>query len=228
MRILLVEDDSALGLAVRDYLLRESYAVDWVTRLGAARACLPGNYVCVVLDLGLPDGDGLSLLPALRALPVPPAVLILTARDRLSDRIRGLDAGADDYLVKPFDLPEVSARLRALARRRAGRRTPNIEIGRLRIDPATRVVMLDGTKVEMSAHEYSLLMALVEHPGNILSRRQLEDAIYTMDEGATSNVIEVYISRLRRKLGKDAIRTARGYGYQWGCAGEGQDQAGDT
>jgi DNA-binding response OmpR family regulator len=228
MRILLVEDDSALGLAVRDYLLRESYVVDWVQRLGAARACLPGDYVCVVLDLGLPDGNGLSLLPAMRALPEPPAVLILTARDRLSDRIRGLDAGADDYLVKPFDLPEVSARLRALARRRAGRRSPTIEIGTLRIDPATRVVMLDGTIVAMSAHEYSLLMALVEHPGNVLSRKQLEDAIYTMDEGATSNVIEVYVSRLRRKLGKDAIRTARGYGYQWGCAGEGQDQAGDT
>ena len=224
MRIMLVEDDPALGLAVQEYLVRESYAVDWVQRLGAARACLPGDYVCVVLDLGLPDGDGLSLLPALRALPEPPAVLILTARDRLSDRIRGLDAGADDYLVKPFDLPEVSARLRALARRRAGRRAPDIEIGRLRIDPARRVVLLDGTIVEMSAHEYSLLMALVEHPGNVLSRKQLEEAIYTMDEGATSNVIEVYVSRLRRKLGKDAIRTVRGYGYQWGCAGWDPDQ----
>ena len=228
MRILLVEDDSALGLAVRDFLVRESYAVDWVQRLGAARACLPGDYVCVVLDLGLPDGDGLSLLPALRALPEPPAVLILTARDRLSDRIRGLDAGADDYLVKPFDLPEVAARLRALARRRAGRRTPNIEIGGLRVDPATRIVLLDGAKVDMSAHEYSLLMALVEHPGNILSRKQLEDAIYTMDEGAASNVIEVYVSRLRRKLGKDAIRTARGYGYRWGRAGEGHEHKGDA
>ena len=228
MRILLVEDDSALGLAVRDYLVRESNVVDWVQRLGAARACLPGDYVCVVLDLGLPDGDGLSLLPALRALPEPPAVLVLTARDRLSDRIRGLDAGADDYLVKPFDLPEVTARLRALARRRAGRRAPDIEIGRLRIDPARRVVLLDGTIVEMSAHEYSLLMALVEHPGNVLSRRQLEDAIYTMDEGAASNVIEVYVSRLRRKLGKDAIRTVRGYGYQWGCAGRIPDQDDDA
>jgi len=228
MRILLVEDDSALGLAVRDFLVRESYAVDWVQRLGAARACLPGDYVCVVLDLGLPDGDGLSLLPALRALPEPPAVLILTARDRLSDRIRGLDAGADDYLVKPFDLPEVAARLRALARRRAGRRTPEIEIGGLRVDPATRVVLLDGAKVDISAHEYSLLMALVEHPGNVLSRKQLEDAIYTMDEGAASNVIEVYVSRLRRKLGKDAIRTARGYGYRWGRAGEGHEQKGDA
>ena len=228
MRIMLVEDDPALGLAVQEYLVRESYAVDWVQRLGAARACLPGDYVCVVLDLGLPDGDGLSLLPALRALPEPPAVLILTARDRLSDRIRGLDAGADDYLVKPFDLPEVSARLRALARRRAGRKAPDIEIGRLRIDPARRVVLLDGTIVEMSAHEYSLVMALLEHPGNVLSRKQLEDAIYTMDEGAASNVIEVYVSRLRRKLGKDAIRTVRGYGYQWGCAGRASDQDDDA
>jgi two-component system OmpR family response regulator len=224
MRVLLVEDDSALGLAVRDYLLQESYAVDWVQRLGAARACLPGDYVCVVLDLGLPDGDGLSLLPTLRSIPAPPPVLILTARDRLSDRIRGLDAGADDYLVKPFDLPELAARLRALARRRAGRRAPNIEIGNLCIDPATRIVTLDGSVVEMSAQEYALLMAFVEHPGILLSRKQLEDAIYTLDQGASSNVIEVYVSRLRRKLGRDAIRTARGYGYQWGCAGNGKGE----
>jgi DNA-binding response OmpR family regulator len=222
MRILLVEDDAALGLAVRDYLLQQSYAVDWVQRLGGARACLPGDYVCVVLDLGLPDGDGLSLLPALRALCGPPPVLVLTARDRLSDRIRGLDAGADDYLVKPFDLPELAARLRALTRRRSGRRAPHIDVGRLRIDPATRVVLLDQAAVEMSAQEYALLMAFVEHPGHVLSRRQLEDAIYALDGGTTSNVIEVYVSRLRRKLGRDAIRTARGYGYQWGCAGDPQ------
>jgi two-component system OmpR family response regulator len=225
MRILLVEDDAALGAAVRDYLLRESYAVDWVQRLGGARACLPGGYVCVVLDLGLPDGDGLSLLPALRAQPEPPPVLILTARDRLSDRIRGLDAGADDYLVKPFDLAELAARLRALARRRSGRHGPDIEVGRLRIVPATRVVTLDGAVVDLSAREYAVLMAFMEHPGHLLSRKQLEEAIYTLDdEGAASNVIEVYVSRLRRKLGRDAIRTARGYGYQWGCAGDGQHE----
>jgi two-component system, OmpR family, response regulator len=216
MRILLVEDDPALGLAVRDFLAREAYAVDWVERLGAARACLPGDYACVVLDLGLPDGDGLALLPALRRLAAPPPVLILTARDRLTDRIRGLDAGADDYLVKPFDLPELAARLRALARRRVGQRAPTIEVGNLRIDPATRTVTLDGSVVETSAQEYALLLALVQRPGNVLSRKQLEDTIYPLDQGATSNVIEVYVSRLRRKLGRDAIRTVRGHGYRWG------------
>jgi two-component system OmpR family response regulator len=221
MRILLVEDDPALGQAVRDYLTQETYAVDWAERLGAARACLPGDYACVVLDLGLPDGDGLSLLPDLRRLAAPPSVLILTARDRLTDRIRGLDAGADDYLVKPFDLSELAARLRALARRRVGRRAPTIEVGSLAIDPSTRRVTLDGAVVETSAQEYALLLAFLEHPGNVLSRKQLEDAIYPFDQGAASNVIEVYVSRLRRKFGRDAIRTVRGYGYRWGRAGEG-------
>jgi two-component system OmpR family response regulator len=222
MRILLVEDDRALGLAVRDFLIKEAYAVDWAERLGMARAFLPGDYACVVLDLGLPDGDGLSLLPALRKLAAPPSVLILTARDRLTDRIRGLDAGADDYLVKPFDLPELAARLRALSRRRIGQRAPTIEVGSLRIDPATRTVTLDGAVVETSTQEYALLLAFLQHPGNVLSRKQLEDTIYPLDQGAASNVIEVYVSRLRRKLGRDAIRTVRGHGYRWGSAGNGQ------
>ena len=221
MRILLVEDDPDLGLAVRDFLVGEAHVVDWAERLGAARACLSADYACVILDLGLPDGDGLSLLPALRALASPPAVLVLTARDRLSDRIRGLDAGADDYLVKPFDLPELTARLRALARRRNGRQAPTIEVGGLCVDPATRAVTLDGEDVPTSAQEYAVLMALVERPGNVLSRRQLEDAIYTLDQGTASNVIEVYVSRLRRKLGRDAILTVRGHGYRWGTAGRG-------
>lgn len=219
MRVLLVEDDQPLGEAVRDFLVRESYAVDWVERLSSARACRSAGYAAVVLDLGLPDGDGLALLPLLRALGEPPAVLILTARDRLSDRIRGLDAGADDYLVKPFDLPELAARLRALTRRRAGRRAPRIELGVLTVDPASRAVTLDGAAVELTAHEYALLMALVERPGHLLSRQQLEDAIYALDAAASSNVVEVYVSRLRRKLGRDAIRTVRGLGYQWGEAG---------
>jgi two-component system OmpR family response regulator len=220
MRILLVEDDPALGQAVRDFLVQEAHAVDWAERLGAARACLPGDYGCVVLDLGLPDGDGLALLPVLRGQASPPPVLILTARDRLSDRIRGLDAGADDYLVKPFDLPELAARLRALARRASGRRAPTIEVGALRIDPALRAVTLAGSVVETSAQEYALLLALVERPGHVLSRKQLEDAIYALDQGAASNVIEVYVSRLRRKLGRDAIETVRGHGYRWGCPGD--------
>jgi len=222
MRILLVEDDPTLGSAVRDYLTRDSYAVDCVDCVGAARACLPGNYAVIVLDLGLPDGDGLTLLPAIRERPDPPAVLILTARDRLSDRVRGLDAGADDYLVKPFDLPELAARLRALVRRRAGRRTPQIELGALTIDPVAREVRLAGRLVELTPREYALVVALAEHPDRALSRRQLEDTIHTFDSSATSNVVEVYVSRLRRKFGNGAIRTVRGFGYRWGIAEAGE------
>ena len=225
MRILLVEDDPTLGSAVRDYLTRETYAVDCVECLAGARACLPGNYKVVVLDLGLPDGDGLSLLPLLRKEIDPPAVLILTAQDRLSDRVRGLDAGADDYLVKPFDLPELAARLRALVRRRAGRRSPHIELGALVIDPGAHEVRLAGTLVELTAQEYALVIAFAEHPRQVLSRQQLEDAIHTLDQSALSNIVEVYVSRLRRKFGRHSIRTIRGFGYQWGVAGtvDGED-----
>ena len=219
MRILLVEDDPTLGSAVRDYLTREAHAVDCVDCLAAARACLPGNYALVILDRGLPDGDGLSLLPLADGQPEAPAVLVLTARDRLSDRVRGLDAGADDYLVKPFDLPELAARIRALARRRAGRRSPRIERGGLMIDPLARSVRLDGASVELTPSEYALVLALAEHPDRILTHRQLEDVIHTLDSDATSNVVQVYMSRLRRKLGRGAIRTMRGLGYQWGVAG---------
>jgi len=225
MRILLVEDDPALGSAVRDYLVRDGHVLDWVERMATARACLPGQYSAVVLDLGLPDGDGLALLPAIRQAPEPPAVLILTARDRLSDRVRGLDAGADDYLLKPFELPELAARLRAVVRRRAGRHAPHIELGSLTIDPVGRTVSRDGRAVELTAHEYALVVAFAEHPSHVLSRQQLEDTIYALDKGAGSNVVEVYVSRLRRKFGRGAIRTVRGLGYQWGAvvSGNGED-----
>jgi DNA-binding response OmpR family regulator len=218
MRLLLVEDDPALGGAIRDYLTREAYVVDWATTLAAACASLSAEHGSVVLDLGLPDGDGLALLPLVRRQDEPAAVLILTARDRLSDRVRGLDAGADDYLVKPFDLPELSARLRAVARRRAGQSAPLIELGALSIDPAAREVRLDGVLLRLTAHEYALLMAFARHPRHVLTQRQLEEAIYALDGGAASNVVEVYVSRLRRKFGRDSIRTVRGIGYRWGTA----------
>ena len=219
VRVLLVEDDPTLGSAIRDFLTRESYAVDWVDRLARARACACADHALVVLDLGLPDGDGLSLLPLIRsASSMCPGVLILTARDRLSDRVRGLDAGADDYLSKPFDLPELSARLRALARRRAGRTAPQIILGDLRIDPASREVILGGRPIELTAQEYALVLMFAEHPRQVLSRRQLEDAIHSIDSSATSNVVEVYVSRVRRKLGRDVITTVRGFGYRWASA----------
>jgi two-component system OmpR family response regulator len=219
MRLLLVEDDPALGGAIRDYLTREAYVVDWATTLATARASLSAEHASVILDLGLPDGDGLALLPLVQRHDEPAAVLILTARDRLSDRVRGLDAGADDYLVKPFDLPELAARLRAVARRRAGQSAPLIELGALSIDPAAREVRLDGELLRLTAHEYALVMTFARHPRHVLTQRQLEEAIYALDGGAASNVVEVYVSRLRRKLGRDAIRTIRGLGYQWGRPG---------
>ena len=218
MRVLLVEDDPTLQTAIRDYFARESWTVDCAPSVTAARACLCESYAVVVLDLGLPDGDGLSLLPAIARSDDPPATLILTARDRLTDRVRGLDAGADDYLVKPFDLPELAARLRALARRRMGRHSPHIELGSVTIDPASREVRVAGAAIELTAREYALTLALAEQPRRVLSRRQLEDAIYSLDDCAISNVVEVYISRLRRKLGRDSIETVRGVGYRWGDA----------
>ena len=227
MRILLVEDDPALASAVTEYLTRESYAVDSVNTLAAARACIPEGYALVVLDLTLPDGDGLTLMPLIAKQEDAPGVLVLTARDRLSDRVRGLDAGADDYLVKPFDLPELAARLRAIVRRRAGRVSPTIELGALTIDPVAHEVRLEGEPVELTAQEYALVVALADNPRRVLSRRQLEDAIYTLDAGTASNVVEVYVSRLRRKLGRDAIHTVRGVGYRWGVAGDVKAELGE-
>jgi two-component system response regulator QseB len=214
MRILLVEDDPMIGKSVRFALKHEGYAVDWVQDGVAAEHALAIEvYDMLLLDLGLPRKVGLEILRALRAHKNTIPVLILTARDAVSDRVRGLDAGADDYLVKPFDLDELSARIRVLLRRKCGRAEPEIEHGTLRLNPVSREVSLNGVPVTLSAREFAVLSALLERPGVPLSRAQLEDRIYGWGEEVESNAVEVYIHSLRRKLGSAWIRNVRGVGY---------------
>jgi len=214
MRILLVEDDALLGDAIQAGLKQAGHAVDWARDgIAAETALRTGDYSAVVLDLGLPRKDGLSVLRELRARRSRLPVLVLTARDTVDDRIRGLDAGADDYLIKPFDLGELNARLRALLRRAAGQPAPLLAAAGITLDPATREVRAQGQAVELSAREYALLHALMQHPGRALSRAQLEQHLYAWGEEIGSNTVEVYVHHLRRKLGTDAIRTLRGIGY---------------
>ena len=214
MRLLLVEDDSMIGEAARQGLRQEGHTVDWVRdgrEADAAVAAAP--YDAVLLDLGLPRRDGLSLLKSWRAHNVAVPVLIITARDAVSDRVSGLDAGADDYLVKPFDLDELSARVRAVARRRSGRAESVIRIGELEIESATKHVRWKGAEVALSPREYALLEALANRPGAYLTRAQLEERLYGWDEEIASNAVEVHIHGLRRKLDPELIRNVRGMGY---------------
>ncbi|MCB1888768.1 MAG: response regulator [Rhodocyclaceae bacterium] len=214
MRILLVEDDPMVGAAVQRGLRQEGHAVDWVQDGVAAGLALADHpFELVLLDLGLPRRDGLSLLGEIRAGGNTVPVLILTARDAVSDRIAGLDAGADDYLVKPFDLDELAARVRALGRRQRGQADPVVAHGRLVLDPAAHAVALDGEPVRLSAREFALLQALLEQGGKPLSRSQLEDRLYGWGEEVESNAIEVHIHALRRKLGSGWIRNLRGVGW---------------
>ena len=214
MRLLLVEDDPMIGDGVQRGLRQEGHTVDWV-RDGdaAALAIAEGVHEMLLLDLGLPRLSGLDLLASLRRQGVELPVLVITARDAVADRVKGLDAGADDYLVKPFDLDELSARIRALMRRRGGRASPLIEHGALTLDPATRAVTLEGHPVSLSGREFALLRALLERPGMPLSRTQLEERLYGWGEEVESNAVEVHIHSLRRKLGAAWIRNVRGVGY---------------
>ena len=214
MRLLLVEDDPMIGSSVQRGLKQEGYTVDWV-RDGAAaeRAVANGVYELLLLDLGLPGKNGLELLATLRSRETPLLVLIITARDSIADRVKGLDAGADDYLVKPFSLDELSARVRALLRRQSGRASPVIEIGSLSLDPAAHTLTQKGMPVPLSKREFSLLHALMKQPGVPLSRAQIEESLYGWGEEIESNAVEVYIHSLRRKLGTDSIRNVRGVGY---------------
>jgi two-component system OmpR family response regulator/two-component system response regulator QseB len=221
MRLLLVEDDRMIGESLQRTLRLEGYAVDWVRDTAAADGTLSSErFDLVLLDLGLPPGaggagpaDGLAVLQALRSRHDATPVIVLTARDARGDRVAGLDAGADDYLVKPFEFDELNARIRAVLRRHAGRAEPLLAQGGVSLDPAQHRVTLNGVPVLLSAREFAVLEALMARPGAVLSRAQLEDRLYGWGEEIESNAVSVYIHQLRKKLGADFIRNVRGVGY---------------
>lgn len=214
MRILLVEDDHLIGEAITQACKDAAYAIDWVKDGESALSTLSTQeYGLVLLDLGLPRKDGLQVLQQLRAKNYSLPVIIITARDSVDDRIKGLDFGADDYLIKPFATNELLARMRAIIRRHEGVATPLLDNGLLSLNPATREVNRDGTSSRLSAREFSLLHALMLHPGNVLSRTELEEKIYGWNEEVESNAVEFLIHSLRKKLGSDAIKNIRGLGW---------------
>lgn len=220
MNLLLVEDDEMLAEAMRAGLQLNGWHVDWVADAGAAKTVLVDHpYDAVLLDLGLPGGSGLSVLSNLRSRYDATPVLIITARDKLSDRISGLDTGADDYIVKPFQLDELCARLRAVVRRSQGRVSPVLSFNGITLDPSKRLVTRRGESVSLSVHEYRTLMLLMERQDRVVTREQLEDAVYGSSGTIESNTIAVYIHQLRRKLGDDVIVTVHGFGYRMGGSG---------
>ena len=215
MRVLLVEDAAGLGEAVREQIADDGHAVDWVQRLEQARNSVRTTvYDLILLDLMLPDGRGLEFLRQQRSAGNVTPVIILTAQDQISDRIAGLNAGADDYLVKPFDLFELSARVAAVARRYSGNPNPQIKLGDVQVDMSARTVQRAGATVDLTAREWALFEAFVQRPSALLSKSQLEDRLYAFGAEIESNTIEVYISRLRKKLGRELIETVRGMGYR--------------
>ncbi|MCA3562084.1 MAG: response regulator transcription factor [Aestuariivirga sp.] len=217
MRILLIEDDTVLGAAVRDQIAAGGHSVDWVKRLDAAHDAMAGAaFDLVLLDLMLPDGLGLTFLKALRSRGDVTPVIILTALDQVSDRISGLNAGADDYLVKPFDLAELSARIGSVARRYGGNPSPIVTHGALEIDRAAKSIRRGGKPVTLTAREWALLDAFLARPRQLLSKALLEEKLYAFDAEVESNAIEVHVSRLRKKLGHGVIHTERGLGYRLG------------
>jgi two-component system, OmpR family, response regulator QseB len=214
MRLLLVEDDEILGDGLAAGLKMEGYAVDWLTNGKMADEALKMNcYELVVLDLNLPDMDGLSILKSLRGRKDETPVLVLTARDTVPDRVEGLDSGADDFVIKPFELDEVCARLRALARRNEGRSTPTIEYQGIVLDPASHQVTYHGEKIELSQKEFEILSFLMGNIGRVVSRSKLEESLYSWSSEIESNTVEVHIHYLRKKLDSGIIRTVRGVGY---------------
>jgi DNA-binding response OmpR family regulator len=214
MRVLLIEDDYVLGAAIRDHIAANGHGVDWMKRIDEARLALANvSYELILLDLNLPDGRGLDLLRELRAAHNPVPVIITTAQDQIAVRIEGLNSGADDYLVKPFDLSEMSARVSAVARRYAGNPIPAISIGAISIDLGRKIVTVAEKPATLTAREWAVLERLVRHRGAIVTRSEIEDSLYAFGAEIESNAVEVYISRLRKKLGRDFVSTARGLGY---------------
>jgi two-component system response regulator QseB len=214
LRVLLAEDDAMIGASVRRGLSQDGFTVDWVEDGRAAELALAERvHDAVLLDLGLPRKSGLEVLSAMRRGGDTRPVLIMTARDAIADRVAGLDAGADDYVVKPFDLTELAARLRALSRRRAGRADPILAYGAIELDPASHETRVRGQPVSLSAREFALLQALLARPGAVLSRAQLEAKLYGWSDSVESNAVEVHIHALRKKLGADLIRNVRGVGW---------------
>jgi two-component system response regulator QseB len=215
MRVLLVEDDKLLGDGLSVGLQQMGYTVDWIMDGNQAETALQDKSLdLLILDIALPGQDGLTLLGKLRSQGNDIPVLLLTARDGLNDRIMGLDSGADDYLSKPFDLEELAARLRAIARRKGGRSTPLLQYGDISLDPAGRTVQLKDTPITCTSREFAILETLLRNAGQTLTRQRLEEALYGWDDGVESNAIEVYIHHLRKKLGKSTIETVRGIGYK--------------
>ncbi|PTV94780.1 two-component system OmpR family response regulator [Rhodobacter aestuarii] len=215
MRILIIEDDAVLGAAVRDQIAADGHSVDWVTRLDAASDAMDvASYDLIALDLMLPDGRGVPFLKTLRARGMATPVIIMTALDQVSDRIAGLNAGADDYLVKPFDLDELSARIGSVARRYVGNPNPLLTLGALEVDLAGRALKRAGKAVALTAREWALFEALLSRPGQIFSKAALEERLYSFDDEIGSNTLEVLVSRLRKKLGQGVIETERGLGYR--------------
>jgi two-component system, OmpR family, response regulator QseB len=215
MRILLIEDDAMIGKAVRQGLSLAGFAVDWVVDGRAAELSLAnGVYDLAILDLGLPKKDGMAVLATLRGMGNSMPVLIASARDTVRDRIAGLEAGADDYMQKPFDLDELVARVRALLRRHVGSGVPVLSCGALLLDPVRKLVTQDGSTVELSAKEFAVLEALMQRPGAVLSREQLEESVYGWGDEVGSNAIEVHLHNLRKKLGSAVIKNVRGVGYR--------------
>lgn len=215
MRLLLIEDEKVLGNALRDNLISHGHATDWMENIADAQTAITSTpYDMMLLDLNLPDGHGIDFLKSLRKRGDTTPCIILTAQDQITDRIEGLNAGADDYLVKPFDLGELGARLSSIARRYAGNPNPLLAIANVEIDLAKRQVFVDGKMIDLTAREWALLDQFARRPGATLSKRQLEEALYEFGAEIESNTVEVYISRLRKKIGNKLIRTLRGVGYR--------------